>query len=143
MVVSNEGEIVDSGTYREVSKRQPTIGEHQEPASHSEEPELRQAGDKVKSLGEYQVQLDRRMDDLRRQRGDWRSYVFYMSSMGWLNFSLFVLGAVTYVVFYSFSQIWITWWAGDTTGRHPLGYWLGLYAAWGVLVTLALLATPL
>ena len=142
MLMNRDGEIVDCGTYEEVSKRHP-IGEHNkalEPLT-SAEPEL-QIGEEV-SLGEYQTQLHTRIDDLRRQRGDWGSYVFYISSMGWLNFSLFVFGAILYVVFYALFQVWVTWWAEDTTGRHGLGYWLGLYATWAVLITLALLCTPL
>jgi len=140
MLMNRKGEIVDCGTYEEVSKRQP-IGKHHESLLPSDEPEL-QIGDEV-SLGDYQTQLNTRINDLRRQRGDWRSYIFYIDSMGWLNFSLFVLGAITYVVCYAFFQIWIIWWAEDTTSRHKLGYWLGLYATWGVLITLALLCTPL
>ncbi|MCJ1246866.1 hypothetical protein MMC30_004075 [Trapelia coarctata] len=103
MLMNRDGEIVDCGTYEEVSKRHP-IGEHHKPLEPlpSAEPEL-QIGEEV-SLGEYQTQLHTRIDDLRRQRGDWGSYVFYISSMGWLNFSLFVLGAILYVVFYALFQ---------------------------------------
>lgn len=142
--MSRKGEILDRGTYNEVSKRQP-IGEHHEPLAASSEPDL-QSGDSV-NFGEFQArldtQLDTRMNDLRRQRGDWRSYILYIGSLGWLNFSLFLFGAVTYALFTAFFQIWVTWWAEDTAGRHGLGYWLGLYAAWGVLIMVSLLCTPM
>jgi hypothetical protein len=142
MLMSKEGEIVDCGTHEELSKRHP-LGEHYKPLESlpSAEPEL-QIGEEV-SLREYQTQLHTRLDDLRRQKGEWGSYVFYISSMGWLNFALFVLGAIFYVVFTAFFQIWVTWWAADTTGRHGLRYWLGLYATWDVLIILALFCTPL
>jgi ATP-binding cassette subfamily C (CFTR/MRP) protein 1 len=138
--MNEKGEIAYYGTYEEVSKRQPLDRHHESPLLSDETEQ--QIGDEV-SLGDYQTQLDTRIGDLRRQKGDWRSYIFYIGSMGWLNFSLFALGAITYVVFYAFFQIWITWWAEDTSGRHTLGYWLGLYTTWGVLITLALLCTPL
>ncbi|MCJ1396079.1 hypothetical protein MMC18_008967 [Xylographa bjoerkii] len=142
MFMNRDGEIVDCGTYEELSKRH-QIGEHYKlhrPLPLAE-PEL-QIG-KEFSPGEYQTQLHTRIDDLRRQRGDWGSYIFYISSMGWLNFSLFVLGAILYVVFYALFQVWVTLWAEDTNGRHGLGYWLGLYATWTVLIALAILCTPL
>ena len=84
-------------------------------------------------MGEYQSQLDSKIDDLRRKKGDWRSYVFYIGSMGWTHFSLFVLGTAVCVVLATIFQVWVTWWADDTTGAHGLGFWLGLYALWAVL----------
>lgn len=142
--MSRKGEILDRGTYNEVSDRQP-IGEHHEPLTALSEPDL-QPGDES-DLGEFrarlETQLDTRMNDIRRQRGDWRSYTLYIGSLGWLNFSLFLFGAVTYVLFTAFFQIWVTWWAEDTASRHELGYWLGLYATWGVLIIVSLLCTPM
>lgn len=142
ILMSKKGEILDCGPYKEVSKHHP-IGEHHEPLPASSGVGL-QIGDKL-NLGELQsrldTQLDTRMNDLRRQRGDWRSYILYIGSLGWLNFSLFLFGAVFYALFTAFFQIWVTWWAEDTAGRHELGYWLGLYATWGVLIMLALLCT--
>ncbi|KAL3712035.1 hypothetical protein TMatcc_000730 [Talaromyces marneffei ATCC 18224] len=139
MLMNKIGEIIDCGPYEILSQRQ-LLGERQESVLESDE--LMRPMEEV-NLGEYQTQLDTRISDMRRQRGDWRSYIFYIGSMGSFNFALFLLGAIIYVVFYAFFQIWITWWAEDTAGRHTLGYWLGLYATWGVLITLALLFTPL
>uniref|UniRef100_A0A093UWR8 Multidrug resistance-associated protein 1 n=1 Tax=Talaromyces marneffei PM1 TaxID=1077442 RepID=A0A093UWR8_TALMA len=129
MLMNKIGEIIDCGPYEILSQRQ-LLGERQESVLESDE--LMRPMEEV-NLGEYQTQLDTRISDMRRQRG----------SMGSFNFALFLLGAIIYVVFYAFFQIWITWWAEDTAGRHTLGYWLGLYATWGVLITLALLFTPL
>lgn len=146
--MGGKGEMLDCGTYTEVSTRQLMDMGH---GHESEEEKIgtapgpddaNQAGDKAE-LGEYQVQLETRMTDLRRQTGDWRSYVLYIQSLGWLNFSIFVFGAVTYAVFTAFFQVWVTWWSEDTAGSHPLGYWLGLYAVWGVLMMAALLVTPM
>lgn len=101
------GEIIDCGPYEILSQRQ-LLGERQESVLESDE--LMRPMEEV-NLGEYQTQLDTRISDMRRQRGDWRSYIFYIGSMGSFNFALFLLGAIIYVVFYAFFQIWITWWA--------------------------------
>jgi len=144
VVINRDGEIIDHGTYAEVAGRN-SIGEN-DMASEARSPAKRELSDEEEeevNLGEYQTELHTRIDDLRRQKGDWASYALYIRSMGWLNFYLFVLGAVFYVVFYAIFQIWVTWWAGDTSGTHGLGYWLGLYSTWAVLITLTLLCTPL
>lgn len=142
MLMNKMGDIIDRGTYAEISERH-WVGEQQKPLAplSSTEPET-QIVEEV-GLAEYQTQLGTRIDDMRRQRGDWSSYAFYIRSMGWLNFSFFVLGSILYVVFNAIFQVWVTWWAEDTTGRHGIGYWLGLYATWAVLIALALLVTPL
>lgn len=144
ILMSRTGEILDCGPYEEVSKHH-SIGEHHEPLTPSAALDLK-TGDQI-NLREFQsrldTQLDTRMNDLRRQRGDWRSYALYIGSLGWLSFSLFLVGAVIHALFTAFFQVWVTWWAEDTAGRHEIGYWLGLYATWGVLIMLALLCTPM
>lgn len=137
--MGSKGEILDYGTYEEVSKQLMDIGDA--PAETPAEPDVPTGN--IANLGEYQVQLEERMTDLQRQTGDWRSYVLYIQSLGWLNFFVFVFGAVTYALSIAFFQIWVTWWSSDETGRHPLGYWLGIYVVWGVLIMLALLITPM
>jgi hypothetical protein len=142
VVMNKHGEIADCGTYVELSSRNSAGEDHLASEAHSSaepEPHI----EEEVNLGEYQAELHTRIEDLRRQKGDWGSYAFYIRSMGWLNFSLFVLGAIIYVVFYAIFQVWVTWWAEDTASLHTLGYWLGLYATWAVLITLAILCTPL
>lgn len=142
LLMSKEGEIIDSGTYEQIAKRHQTIV-HRQPLVSTPSSEAEMLFEDEANLGEYQNQLHTRIDDLRRQQGDWRSYAFYIGSMGWLNFSIFVLGAILFVIFNAIFQVWLTWWAKDMTGGHSLGYWLGLYATWAVLIILALLVTPL
>jgi ATP-binding cassette subfamily C (CFTR/MRP) protein 1 len=140
--LNTNGEITARGTYEELSKHH-SIGEKKDlEASSSSTDDDTQVGEDV-SLGEYQNELLTRLDDMRRQKGDWKSYAFYIGSIGWPNFSLFFLGATVYVVFVAFFQVWVTKWAADTTGRHGLGYWLGLYGTWAVLIIAALFGTPL
>jgi ATP-binding cassette, subfamily C (CFTR/MRP), member 1 len=140
--MGNEGEIVDSGTYKQIASRHPNIFQHQNP-SYTTLSEAETEVEREPNLGEYQTQLDTNLDDLQRQKGDWRSYLFYIGSMGWLNFFLFFFGSCLFVLFNAIFQVWLTWWTEDTTGKHSLAYWLGLYATWALLLSLALLATPL
>ena len=142
ILMGKEGEIIDSGTYEQVAERHQTLMQPQPQVSTTSSGAEAKVEDET-TLGEYQTQLQTRINDLRRQKGDWRSYAFYIGSMGWLNFSIFVLGAVSTVIFSAIFQVWLTWWAEDTTGSHGLGYWLGLYATWAVLITMTLLFTPM
>ncbi|RYP45042.1 hypothetical protein DL768_008557 [Monosporascus sp. mg162] len=145
LLMDKDGKFIDSGTYEQLAERHQSFAQRQtldsKPSAEAETPV--QGKDVEATLGEYQTRLQTRVDDLRRQKGDWRSYAFYLGSMGWLNFIIFALGAVSYVVFNAIFSIWLIWWAGDTNGRHGLGYWLGLYATWAMLVMLGLLFTPM
>ncbi|KAH7141839.1 putative multidrug resistance-associated protein, partial [Dactylonectria macrodidyma] len=142
LLMNKHGEIIDSGTYEQLAERHESFAQRQilDPSKPTSEEETPVPGPALEvGLGEYQAQVK----DLRRQKGDWRSYAFYLGSMGWLNFSIFVLGALFYVVFNAIFVVWLTWWAEDTNGSHGLGYWLGLYATWAVLITLGMLFTPI
>lgn len=142
LLMSDGGMIIDAGTYEQLAVRHPTIFKHQNPAPKpSSEGETQIEG--RAEFGEFQTKLHTELEGLRRQRGDWRSYVFYFRSMGWFNFFLFVIGSCLCAAFTGIYQVWLTWWAEDTTGSHNLGYWLGLYVAWAVFTALAILITPL
>ncbi|KAK3680588.1 putative multidrug resistance-associated protein [Podospora appendiculata] len=157
LLMGKTGEIIDAGTYTELAERHQDILQHQtrNTARSPGSPDSEAAEDKDKDeeeeeeaepayLTEYQLALETRLNDLQRQKGDWRSYAYYLGAMGWANFGFFVLLACAYVVFNSIFQVWLTWWAEDSyVGAHGLGYWLGLYGAWAVLITLMVLATPL
>lgn len=143
LLMGKDGEIIDSGTYDQLAERHQSFVQNQILRPSPEAETLVGGKEFEGSLGDYQTQLQTQVGDLRRQRGDWRSYAFYLGSMGWLKFSIFVAGTVLYAVFSAIFGFWLTWWAEDTKGSHGLGYWLGLYATWAVLITLALLITPM
>ncbi|KAH6648013.1 putative multidrug resistance-associated protein [Truncatella angustata] len=146
LLMGKNGEIIDSGTYDQLSKRHQSFVQRQVSDSPKQlsDSETSDAGTRLESsVGEYQTRLQTRVADLRRQKGDWRSYGFYIGSMGWLNFLIFVLSAIFYVLFNAIFGVWLTWWAEDTTDSHSLGYWLGLYATWAALIALGLLFTPI
>ena len=142
LLMNKDGNVIDAGTYDELAKRHQDIIQRQTAVSETATESDSQTKDEGR-LEEYQTQLDTRMDDARRQKGDWKSYGLYIGSMGWFNSALFVLGCVFPVAFNAISQVWVTWWAADTAGTKTLGYWLGLYALWAALITLGVLVSPM
>ncbi|KAF5548078.1 multidrug resistance-associated [Fusarium phyllophilum] len=140
------GQVIDSGSYEELVKRQEYFSQHQtakySPRS-SKHYETLQTRELETSHGEYEARMLTRVDDLRRKKGDWSSFTYYLGSMGWLGFFIFVTGTSLYIVLNALSGVWLVWWAEDTAGSHDLGYWLGLYATWAVLITLGMLLTPI
>lgn len=156
LLMSKGGEVVDSGTYAQLAERHAALVEGQrgqifndasseEPSREADAPCRSSTGEEqvdTTVLEEYRNQSGNRINDLRRQKGDWRSYSFYLGAMGWVGFSLFVAGATGYVAFSAIFGVWLTWWAEDTSGSHSLGYWLGLYATWAVLIMFGMLFVP-
>ncbi|KAF4332182.1 ABC transporter integral membrane type 1 [Fusarium beomiforme] len=147
VLLMNEcGQVIDSGSYEELVKRQDYFSQHEirnsspQPSNHEEVIQIQEL---QTSRGEYEARLLTRVDDLRRKKGDWRSFSYYLGAMGRLGVFIFVAGTSLYVVLNALSGVWLVWWAGDTDGSHDLGYWLGLYATWAVLTTLGLLLTPI
>ncbi|OBS25287.1 hypothetical protein FPOA_05820 [Fusarium poae] len=138
------GQMSDSGNYDDLVQRHSYLSEHQDPVPtqpySSDTPS--QAQELETSLGEYESRLQVKLDDLQRKKGDWKSFMYYLKAMGWLGFFAFVAGTSAYVVLNALFGVWLVWWADDTDGSHGLGFWLGLYATWAVLITLGVLATP-
>lgn len=140
VLMDKDGNIADSGTYTDLTKRHQLGGMSQSSGPTSTAETRPQATDEP-DFGEYRTQLDTKLDDLRRLNGDWKSYAFYIGSMGWFPFSLFVLSTAACVVLSAVFQVWVTWWAEDASGSRGLGYWLGLYALWAVLTMVWLFFT--
>lgn len=140
ILMNKDGDVIGSGTYADLSARN-QLSEHLKPALSSAKTGAEPKPEESSSMGEYQAQLDSKIDDLRRKKGDWRSYSFFISSMGWAQFSLFVLGTAICVVIATIFQVWVTWWADDTNNTHGLGFWLGLYVLWAMLTTIGFFFT--
>ncbi|KAH8805474.1 putative ABC multidrug transporter [Xylogone sp. PMI_703] len=76
-----------------------------------------------------------------RRIGDFTIYKYYIQTFGWWRTLILVFFAATYGFGAIFPQVWIQWWA-RSNGEHPnarLGYYLGIYAMFGVIAVLALL----
>ncbi|KAK1708671.1 P-loop containing nucleoside triphosphate hydrolase protein [Colletotrichum acutatum] len=92
------------------------------------------------SAGETQGSSTRRDDN--RQVGDLSIYLYYFSSLGWLSFALFGIFVASNVAFSTLQYAWITLWARNSDGSQAsrLGYWLGLYALFGVFTAAGLIS---
>ncbi|KAF5020200.1 hypothetical protein F66182_7765 [Fusarium sp. NRRL 66182] len=145
-LMDQDGQVIDSGSYQELAERQQYFSEHQKtnPTAPASPKDIASQSQELEaSRGEYEARLQAKVDDLRRKKGDWNSFIYYLGAMGWLGLFLFVTGTVLYVVLNAIFGVWLVWWAGDTDGSRGLGYWLGLYATWAVLITLGVLITPI
>ncbi|KAM0484837.1 hypothetical protein ACHAP7_002853 [Fusarium lateritium] len=143
-LMNQDGQVIDSGTYDELVKRQEYFSQHQaiSPITRPSGDSPVQVNELEISRGEYEARLQTKIDDLQRKKGNWRSFIYYLGAMGWFGLFYFVAGTALYVVLNAVFGVWLVWWAEDTYGDHGLGYWLGLYAMWAVLITLGVLATP-
>ena len=75
-----------------------------------------------------------------RQSGDLTIYLYYIGSVGWTATIIFMVAISIYAFGYTFPTVWLKWWA-DANLQAPnqnLGYWLGVYAALGVIALSAL-----
>ncbi|KAL4865755.1 hypothetical protein BDV12DRAFT_174033 [Aspergillus spectabilis] len=71
----------------------------------------------------------------RRRFSDFAIYKLYISTIGWGSWWIFVFLCSGFVVFMTFSQIWLKFWT-EANARNPhdhLGYYLSLFAVWSVL----------
>ncbi|GKU21471.1 unnamed protein product [Fusarium langsethiae] len=143
-LMGQDGQMSDSGNYEDLVQRHSYLSEHH--LTSSTQPPSTvvtvQAQELEASRGEYESRLQVKLDDLQRKKGDWKSLMYYLSAVGWLGFFAFVAGTSAYVALNAVFGVWLVWWAEDTNGSHGLGFWLGLYATWAVLITLGVLATP-
>lgn len=77
----------------------------------------------------------------KQMLGDRAVYKTYFKSVGWLHSTIFLVGAMAWSVSYKFSDIWVQWWSdASAANANRLGYWLGIYAALGVLALVVLSA---
>ena len=83
------------------------------------------------------------VDDINasnRQSGDISIYLYYVRSVGWPATIIFFVAMSIFAFCYTFPTIWLKWWA-DANAKAPnsnLGFWLGIYAAIGVVGLAAL-----
>ncbi|KAM0544993.1 hypothetical protein ACHAPJ_011574 [Fusarium lateritium] len=147
LLMNHDGQVIDSGSYEELVTRQEYFAKHQtanssQPSSSEEElPAI--VRELETSREEYEARLQTKVDDLRRKEGDWKSFTYYLGAMGWLSFIIFVAGMAICLVLNAIFGVWLVWWGEDTDDSRGLGYWLGLYATWAVLITLGMLVTPI
>ncbi|TDZ36526.1 ABC transporter atnG [Colletotrichum spinosum] len=76
--------------------------------------------------------------DIRRKNGEKAVYEYYLKNAGWKAVTLYSVSVVMWIFFSEFSTIWVKWWseANSVEANTRVGYYLGIYAAFGVLGTL-------
>ncbi|KAK1597503.1 ABC transporter [Colletotrichum navitas] len=76
--------------------------------------------------------------DVRRRNGETAVYAYYFRNAGWKAVALYGISVVAWIFFSEFSTVWIKWWSEANTAapNKSIGYYMGVYALFGVLGTL-------
>ncbi|RDW80787.1 p-loop containing nucleoside triphosphate hydrolase-12 [Coleophoma crateriformis] len=135
IILGPDGKIIDQGTYHDLvhassyleslNTRQSTLNESEpERTADDTVPELVVAGTASRAIG---------IDD--RRKSDLATYRFYINSVGWVTWWVFVLLCSGFVFGLVFPQIWIQFWteANAKKANYRLEYYLLLYALWSVM----------
>ncbi|WYZ45022.1 hypothetical protein EsH8_VIII_000338 [Colletotrichum jinshuiense] len=85
-------------------------------------------------------QNEKRHTDVRRKNGEKAVYNYYLQNAGWKVVILYTVSLITWVFFCEFSTVWVKWWseANASEPNKTVGFYLGIYAMFGVLGTLSL-----
>ncbi|KAF3798626.1 ABC transporter FUM19 [Colletotrichum gloeosporioides] len=75
--------------------------------------------------------------DIRRKNGEKAVYTYYLKNAGWRAVTLYSVSVVMWIFFSEFSTVWVKWWseANSAKANTSVGYYLGVYAVFGVLGT--------
>ncbi|GKT41790.1 ABC transporter atnG [Colletotrichum spaethianum] len=76
--------------------------------------------------------------DVRRKNGEKAVYMYYFRNAGWKAVALYGISVVAWIFFSEFSTVWVKWWSEANTAapNKSVGYYMGIYAMFGVLGTL-------
>ncbi|KZL84689.1 abc transporter [Colletotrichum incanum] len=76
--------------------------------------------------------------DIRRKNGEKAVYMYYFHNAGWKAVTLYSISVVAWIFFSEFSTVWVKWWSEANTAvpNMSVGYYMGIYAVFGVLGTL-------
>ncbi|KAJ0162521.1 Canalicular multispecific organic anion transporter 2 [Colletotrichum tanaceti] len=83
-------------------------------------------------------QVQKPHTDIRRKNGEKAVYGYYLKNAGWKAVTLYSMSVVMWIFFSEFSTVWVKWWseANSVKANASVGYYLGIYALFGVLGTL-------
>ncbi|KDN69811.1 putative ABC transporter [Colletotrichum sublineola] len=106
--------------------------------------ELHESDDSVAPVEETATPTDekhqeqKRHSDLRRKNGEKAVYEYYLQNAGWKAVTLYSVSVVIWIFFSEFSTVWVNWWseANAVKANTNVGYYLGIYVAFGVIGTL-------
>ncbi|KAI8231960.1 ABC transporter [Colletotrichum sp. SAR 10_86] len=77
--------------------------------------------------------------DIRRKNGEKAVYLYYLKSAGWKAIFMYTAAVTSWAFFSEFSTVWIKWWSesNSSNANQDVGYFMGIYALFGVLGTLS------
>ncbi|OHE98210.1 ABC transporter [Colletotrichum orchidophilum] len=83
-------------------------------------------------------QEQKRHTDIRRKNGEKSVYEYYLKNASWKAVTLYSIAVVVWIFFSEFSTVWVKWWseANAVGANTSVGYYLGIFALFGVLGTL-------
>ncbi|KAK1996035.1 ABC transporter [Colletotrichum falcatum] len=90
-------------------------------------------------LSDKSEEDETRHTDVRRKNGEKAVYAYYFSNAGWKAVALYGVSIVAWIFFSEFPTVWVKWWseANAASPNRNIGYFMGVYALFGVLGTLA------
>ncbi|KAL0931143.1 ABC transporter [Colletotrichum truncatum] len=93
----------------------------------------------ITSADEDNNQNQKLHTDIRRKNGEKAVYEYYLKNAGWKAVILYTVSVIMWTFFSEFSTVWVKWWseANASEPNKSVGYYMGVYAAFGVLGTVA------
>lgn len=140
LLLGENGQVVEEGTYEDLKNSATAVADvldvSEETATHAEGDGNGQSVDKDTTSDD--VAQEEESETLHNP--DLAVWKFYFDAMGWAKIALLCIFLCAEGGFGAFRYIWITWWAAseDATSGSRLGYWIGIYALYGVLETAGL-----
>ncbi|KAL1862998.1 hypothetical protein Daus18300_008154 [Diaporthe australafricana] len=151
VALNEQGTISEQGTFQDLMAKQGYVHSlkvEDRSNPHSEENSLPTdtltQGEKLKAavctkLGDSKKQEN---DDHSRMFGDVQVYRHYFSRIDISSHVVFFLCSLAWGFFYSFPNVWLTFWSDDITSENPAhsnGFFLGLYALFQICTPISLL----
>ncbi|KAK8096968.1 P-loop containing nucleoside triphosphate hydrolase protein [Apiospora kogelbergensis] len=141
LVLNDNGEIVEQGTFHELNipgsyihTLQVQLQKEEQESEDIAETDIESIDEKNKGIIEVEEKSEAEADE-SRQVGDWAIYRYYGRALGPMALFIWIIFLGSGQTFVGLGQVWINWWAeeNDNGGRERTGYWLGIYAMFNSL----------
>jgi ABC-type multidrug transport system fused ATPase/permease subunit len=136
LVLGNNGEIVEQGPFESLKEGQGFISNSDlNNEIISQDANVAVDGDAESGPPSHEANETEPM-----QRPDMSVWRFYFDAMGWTRIILLCIFISIEAGFGAFRYVWLAWWSssGDATATSRVGYWIGIYATFGMLETTGL-----
>lgn len=136
LVLGKDGRVIEQGIYEDIKDSAIVVTNNasEEMASYADGDG--QSVDKATTSDDVTQEEER--ESLHNP--DLAVWKFYFDAMGWVKIALLCIFLCVEGGFGAFRSVWLTLWSAseDATSGSRLGYWIGLYALYGVLETAGL-----